>query len=160
MAGESSKRSGIPWYSWIGLVAMLGVGYLIFSLTNSHVVTAWLRWGITILWIAITLGLGIYDFIAAKDSASRDDTPFDRWTISHGGAGIVFGLWYLPLVFVLILTIAWEFFEKFVPGFGDREIILNRVVDVGIATILWLVVVVITMLVSGSPFPLVEPYMH
>lgn len=156
-----SERAGIPWYSWVGLVVMLGLGVLLFTLTNSQVVTPWLRWTVTILWVIVTLAFGIHDFIVGSGSGgNKDDRPIDYWTISHGGAGLFFGVWFIPLVYVLVLVILWEVFEWLAPGFGEKEIFLNRAVDVGIAVGLWLVVVVIVMITSGAPFPLIAPYMH
>ena len=147
----------IPWYSWIilGFHLIWNVGIIL--MTKSDVVNSTLRWGVTIAFLALTLALGVYDFFIAKDSATRDDTPFDKWTISHTLAGFVFGVWYLPLVFVLITVIWWEAFEFSVTGFGEKEVILNRVVDMGVALAGWLVVVVIAMLISGADFPLASP---
>jgi hypothetical protein len=161
MANKSKDGSGIPWYSWVALVIMLGLGGVAFFLTYGLVVTSWLRWTVTIAWLVVTLGLGLYDFIIKPDSGgSIDKTAFDRWTISHGGAGLVFGVWYMPLFTVLLLVLFWELFEWLTRGFGDKEIILNRVVDVGIAVVLWLLVVIIVMAATGAPFPFFAPYMH
>jgi hypothetical protein len=160
MAG-SSNNPGIPWYSWIALVIMLGLGALVFYLTNGLVVASWLRWCVTIVWLVVIVSFGIHDFVIGSDSGgAKDDKPFDYWTIAHGGAGLVFGLWYMPLVFVLLLTICWEIFEWLVPGFGEKEVFLNRAVDVGIAVVLWFLVVIVAMLTTGAPFPLVSSYMH
>jgi hypothetical protein len=64
-----------------------------------------------------------------------------------------------PLLFVLILTIAWEFYEYFFVGFGDKESFINRVTDVGVALVGWLLVVLVAMAVTvtGSSFPFILP---
>ncbi len=165
-AGVSSKGiKGIPWTSLIAFVVMVVLGVIVVLLTKADVVTDWLRWTVTILWIVYTLALGIHDFIISpgamgansQAAADRDKNPFDLWTISHTGAGVVFGVWYLPLLFVLILTIAWEFYEYFFVGFGDKESFINRVTDVGVALAGWLVVVLIAMAVTGASFPFIKP---
>lgn len=168
MATLTRQSVRIPWFSWLALALMLGFGGVVFALTNGPIVTAWLRWVVTIAWVLYTVILGIYDFLmgggsmraARLEKAARgeiDTVAFDRWTISHGGAGLVFGIWYMPLLWVAILVVVWEFFEFFVPGFGEKEIILNRLVDIGIALVLWLVVVLIVMAATGAAFPLAAP---
>lgn len=147
----------IPWYSWIilGFHLIWNVGIIL--MTHGNVVNSTLRWVVTIAFLVFTAALGAYDFFIAKDSATRDDTPFDKWTISHTLAGVVFGVWYLPLLFVLITVLWWEAFEFSVTGFGEKEVILNRAVDMGVAIVGWLVVVVFAMLITGADFPLANP---
>ena len=86
-----------------------------------------------------------------------DATAFDRWTIIHTAAGVAFGCWYIPLIFVLIVVFLWECFEFSVTGFGDQETILNKFTDMGVAVAGWLVVVVALMVLSHLPFPLASP---
>jgi hypothetical protein len=151
-------QAGIRWQSWALLGAMLLGGFVMFFFTRSEVVPALLRWPVTGAWLAVTLGMGLKDFVVANGpSANTDSTPFDRWTISHTGAGVVLGVWYSPLWVVVLLTIIWEVFEWKVRGFGDKEIFLNRVVDVGVALVGWLVVATIVLAATGSPFPLLAP---
>lgn len=161
MAGNSgTPSSGIPWYSWLCLFVFLAAGVAVVLATYARVFPPWVRWGITGGWLLLTLGLGIADFLLHVKSGPIDTKPIDRWTLSHGGAGLVFGAWYLPLFFVLLLTVLWEVFEFTVRGFGDQEIIANRIVDVGIALVLWLLVVLVAMATHGSGFPLIAPYRH
>jgi hypothetical protein len=68
-------------------------------------------------------------------------------------AGVVMGAWTVPAPFVVIFTIAWEFFEYFVPGFGDQEIFANRVVDVLVAWAGWFVVAGIIAAATQTPMP-------
>ncbi len=147
----------IPWYSWIVLVFHLAWNIIIILMTSSNVINSTLRWVVTIVFLAFTGLLGAYDFFIAKDSASRDDTPWDKWTISHTLAGVVFGVWYVPLLFVVITVLWWEAFEASATGFGDKEVILNRAVDMGVALAGWLVVVVLAMIFAGADFPLASP---
>ncbi|HEV8516768.1 MAG TPA: hypothetical protein VGQ47_03900 [Candidatus Limnocylindrales bacterium] len=155
----AARESSIPWYSWLALVAVLAVGVLIVLFTQKPVVPDGLRWTVTGLWIAYTVGIGLRDFVLgsarapSRAAGARDDQPFDWWTISHTGAGLVFGVWYVPLLWVVILVFAWEAFEYFVPGFGETEILLNRAVDIGVALAGWLVVVVIAAIATGTAFP-------
>jgi hypothetical protein len=161
---KRATATPIPWYSWLALAGVLVVGAIIVIVTSRPVLPDWLRWVVTIAWILVTLGLGLYDFIlgggtrAAETfrAAAIDVKPFDRWTVSHTGAGLVFGVWFLPLVWVLVLVIAWEAFEMFVPGFGESEILANRAVDIGVALAGWLLLVVIGIIATpGTSFPIV-----
>ena len=147
----------IPWYSWIILGFHLIWNVMIILMTKSDVVNDKLRWVVTIVFLLFTLALGAYDFFIAKDSATRDDKPFDKWTISHTLAGFVFGVWYVPLLFVLITVIWWEAFEFSVTGFGEKDVILNRAVDMGVAIAGWLIVVGLAMWWTGADFPLASP---
>jgi hypothetical protein len=161
MGNGSEQKDPIPWYSWIVLVIMLGFGFGVFYATYGLVLPEWLRWAVTIAWLVGTAGLGIYDFGINKNPArNRDTILWDPWTYSHGGAGLVFGVWYMPFVYVLLLVIVWEIFEHAVPGFGNREVIANRAVDVGIALFLWLAVVLVASLATGADFPWIAPVMH
>lgn len=149
--------SGIPWYSWIILVLHLGWSVTIILMTKGNVYELEPRWIVTGIFIAGALGLGLYDFIINKTTEGRDTIPFDLWTIIHTLAGIVFGLWYVPLIWVLVTVFWWEFFEFSVKGFGEKEAIINRAVDVGVAVVGWLVVVIVGMIIKGSAFPLANP---
>jgi hypothetical protein len=153
MTRGGASDSSIPWYSWLALIVVLGAGVTVFLVTHGRVFPPWLRWTMTTAWILLTLTLGAFDFILRSNPGGIDTKPFDRWTLSHGGAGLVFGVWYVPLVYVVLLTIAWEVFEVTVKGFGDKEIISNRVVDVGIALTLWLLVIAVGMAAIGAAFP-------
>lgn len=149
----------IPWYSWLLLLVVLALGTLLVIFTHEPAVGDAARWIVTGVWAAVTLAMGLYDFIISPgtgtESGTIDRQPFDRWTISHGGAGLVFGVWFVPLVWLLVLVFAWEVFEKFVPGFGTEETLWNRAVDIGIAVVLWFVVVGIVMAVESASFPIV-----
>ena len=125
MADDGKK---IPWYSYVILVFHLTWSIGIILMTHSSVVSLWLRWAITGVFIVLALVFGIIDKVT-KDDGTRDATPFDKWTIVHTLAGVVFGAWYVPIIYVLILVFFWECFEFSVTGFGETEVILNRAVD-------------------------------
>lgn len=152
MSGLSSK---IPLSSAIGFIVVLAVIVVAIVLTHGSVVALGPRWIVTGPWIAVTLALGIRDLVMG-DATGLDDRPIDRWTAIHASAGLVFGLWYVPLVFVLVFTIGWEVFEAIAPGFGDKEIFLNRLMDVVSAVVVWFVTVLVIMLVAHAPFPLLH----
>lgn len=152
-----SKQSGLSTLSIFFLIFQLVWALGLILMTQGSVVAPWLRWGVTGVWLVATIILGIIDFKKTNDP-SRDATPLDRWTIIHTGAGVVFGLWSVPLLYVLIAVIFWECFEFAVAGFGDQEVILNRVVDVVVALLGWLVVVLVAMVITRAPFPLATPH--
>ena len=148
----------IPPTTFVALGVMLAIGGAAFWFTHANVLPDWLRWGVTGAWLLYTIILGIRDFAVGSDPTSRDTVPFDLWTISHGGAGLVFGVWYMPFLVVLGLTVLWEVFEAIFRGFGDKEDFKNRAVDVGIALVLWAVVVVPAKFITDTPFPFLLPY--
>jgi cytochrome b561 len=86
--------------------------------------------------------------------------PWDRkfadpwWTSIHTFTGITLGVWLTPWLVVAILTVAWEFLEISVPGFGDEEISGNRLVDILVAWTGWLVAAAIigVLVDTGIPF--------
>jgi hypothetical protein len=146
----------IPWYSYVILVFHLIVSAGIVLMTHSSVVPLWLRWAVTGPFIALVLIFGLIDKLS-KDVENIDATPLDRWTIPHTLAGVVFAVWYVPLIYVLFLVFLWECFEFSVTGFGEKEVILNRVVDMGVAVGAWLITVFVIMGVAGVSFPLASP---
>ncbi|MBI2325544.1 MAG: hypothetical protein HYU87_11375 [Chloroflexi bacterium] len=152
-AGETSSK--IPWYGWVGLVVFVVVGLVVVYLTHKPIVSAEVRWAVTIAWIVITVALGIYDFmgVAHAPAGSIDVRPVDRWTIPHAGAGLVFGVWFLPFVVVLPLVALWEVFEWLPTGFGQTEIIQNRLVDIGVALVGWFLVTLVASIVTGTQMP-------
>lgn len=156
MINVNAKQQGLTGLSLFFLIFELVWSIGIFLMTYGVIVTPWLRWGITGLWAVGTVILGIIDFSKPVDD-SRDSTAFDRWTIVHAAAGVVFGVWFIPLFYVLIVIIVWECFEFSVAGFGDQEVILNRVVDVSVAAVGWLLVVFIAIAVTHAPFPVFTP---
>ena len=152
--GNNATSTGIPWYSWLILafqfVWSVGVSWM----THRPIAPLWLRLAVTGAFLVLGLIFGLIDFVASKDSSGRDDTPFDRWTIVHTLAGVVFGIWVVPLFYLLSVVILWECFEFSVKGFGDQEVILNRVMDVGVAVAGWLIVVFAVMASAHASFPL------
>jgi hypothetical protein len=126
---DDGGDSGIPWYSWLILVFHLLVSGGIFWFMHSLVVPSWMAWGISGLWVLLALILGLIDFVLRKGSSDTDSTAFDRWTFVHLGAGVVFGIWYVPILWVVILAFFWECFEFSVAGFGDQEGITNGGAD-------------------------------
>lgn len=158
MADGDGGTSGIPWYSWLILGFHLFVSGGIFWFMHSLVVSPGLVWLVTGLWVLAALIMGLIDFVLSKGSqGSTDTTAIDRWTAIHFGAGIVFGIWYVPILWVVILAFLWECFEFSVAGFGDQEIIQNRLVDIGSALVGWVGVVVLVIAFAKTPFPVAAP---
>lgn len=157
VAAAPDAAPKIPWYGWVGLAIFVVGGLLLAVLTHRDVVSAPVRWTVTGVWVAVTVALGLYDFFGVGSSGGAgegiDVRPVDRWTISHGGAGVVFGVWFLPLVVVLPLVVLWEVFESLPTGFGQGEIITNRLVDIGVALVGWLAVTALAAILTGAPIP-------
>jgi hypothetical protein len=144
----------IHWWSWLILALHLLWSFTIIWLTKAEVFGAKVRWGAAIALGLGAAGLGAYDHFINKDTDNRDKGKFDPWTVVHTLAGVVFGLWYVPFIYVLITVFWWELFEFTVKGFGDKEVIINRGVDMGVAIVGWLIVVGIF---GGAGVPLVTP---
>jgi hypothetical protein len=157
MTAARDAQIRIPWFGWVGLAVFLVGGVLLVILTHNPIVPAWMRWTLTGAWMAVTVGLGIYDFFLGGASAGGgggiDKSPMDRWTIPHTGAGLVLGLWLTPLIWVIALVVLWEVFEALPTGFGHEEVISNRLVDIGVALVGWLVVAGIVALINGLSIP-------
>jgi hypothetical protein len=145
----------MPKSSMATFAVVLAAIVVLLVFTHGSVTPLWLRWAVTGVWAVATVILGIRDLVLTADPQGLDSKPVDRWTFIHGSAGIVFGIWYTPLWVVLLVTVGWEVFEALVPGFGDKEIFLNRLFDVVSAVAAWFVVVLIIM-VTGAPFPLLH----
>jgi hypothetical protein len=111
--------------------------------------------------ITVLIGIGIAVGLILREKYLRDHglpldsdkTAFDLWTIAHTWAGVVMGTWAVPAILVVIFTIAWEFFEKYVPGFGDGEIFSNRVVDVLVAWVGWIALAAIIAAATQTSIP-------
>ncbi|HEX9436160.1 MAG TPA: hypothetical protein VGA16_03250 [Candidatus Limnocylindria bacterium] len=147
----------IPWFGWVGLAIFVVGGLLLAFFTHRDVVSAGVRWAVTGAWVLVTVALGLYDFfgVGSRGGAGEgiDVRPVDRWTIAHTGAGLVFGVWFLPFVVVLPLVVLWEVFESLPTGFGQGEIITNRLVDIGVALVGWIAVTAIAAGLTGASIP-------
>ena len=142
--------------AWVAAGIFILAGVLLISLTHGAALPAWLRWGAVAVWAALT---GVLLWIDVSLDPATDSRPVDIWTIAHGFAGIVFGIWFVPIWLIVALTVLWEVFEAVTRGFGDKEVIINRIIDVGIAIALWATVVLVVMLVQqGTSFPLFPPF--
>jgi hypothetical protein len=156
-------QASVPWTSWLLFVLFVGAGFVLFYFLHDSEVPISVRWIVTGLWMLVTLLLGSADlegdpigfrkFLGWLFDGNIDSGWIDRWTISHTGAGLVFGIWWLPLAFVLPLVIAWEVFEITVPGFGENESYWNRLTDILVAIIGWLLVVLLAHAISHTPIP-------
>ena len=159
---QRTSPFGVPWSSAIGfLVVVLLFAGLSLATFDPRVGT--LTWVIrvvgTLAWVAFALVLGYRDIIAKKGDGPQDidRSAFDRWSWVHATAGCMFGLWGVPLLLVAVITVAWEFFETYVPGFGENEVMANRVVDVLGAWLGWTLVAVGIALIEADSVPFLWP---
>lgn len=143
-------------WAWFAAGGFILIGLLLILSTYGKAVPVGYRWGAVAVWALLTLAVGLID---SKLHPTKDSRAVDIWTIAHGFAGVVFGLWFVPFWLIAALTVLWEVFEYLVPGFGEKEIMINRAIDVGIALALWATVVLVVMLVQGGvSFPLAPPF--
>ena len=147
MAADGPSSSGI-----IGAIVFWVVAIILSFFTAATQDQPGWVWALRI--ILMVGGVGFAIFLIFRERTQRragnsdsDNSPFDLWTIAHTTAGLVMGAWGVPFPLVVVFTIAWEFFEKYVPGFGDGEIFSNRIVDIAVAWVGWIIVAGI---VAGS----------
>jgi len=103
---------------------------------------------LTAVRLGFTAGLGLlvcYRLYSERKVLEPGEIPeWDRklgdpwWTTIHTLTGVMLGLWLTPFLVLLALTFAWEVLEISVPGFGDEEINGNRLVDITVAWLGWM----------------------
>lgn len=161
-AVSAQSPFGVPWRSAV-LFAVVVAVFLAASLATFDPDVGTLTWVIritgTVVWVAFAAYLGYRDIITKTDGGPSDidHVPFDRWSWIHASAGAMFGLWTVPFIVVAVITVAWEFFEKFVPGFGEKETLANRSVDVVGAWVGWIVFALLIAAIEGDAVPFLAP---
>jgi hypothetical protein len=127
---------------WFGLF-VVPAGLLIWATTPATVglsfFAKFLQTYLPMVEILLLAIFGFMDLVKKSDPGSIDSKPIDRWSIVHCGAGVVMGLYAVPFLVVVLLTVLWELFEMLVPGFGDTEIAANRITDLTLAWAGWFV---------------------
>jgi cytochrome b561 len=124
------------------------------------------QWYLIVRWVAVGGLVLIVVFRLLLEGTVSKPPPgmppkWDRllvdpyWTPIHFLTGITLGVWLVPLVVVAIATMAWEVLEISVPGFGDEEITGNRLIDILVAWIGWLIAALIIGHLAGVSLPLV-----
>lgn len=163
----AASQNQLSWWSVVLFILFVALAFAVATQLWSTIVPAGIRVGATLV-IALAMvllasadlagdPLGIRRLLVAIFKGAIDSGPFDRWTVIHASAGLIFGLWYLPLSFVLPVVLLWELFEYLVPGFGEDERIWNRVIDVAVALVGWTLVVLIVWAVTDMPVPALTP---
>ncbi|UVJ37837.1 hypothetical protein [Arthrobacter sp. CJ23] len=153
---------GVSWRSALLFVAVVA-GFLLLSLMTFDPKVGTLAWVIRIVGTAVWLGfagyLGYRDIVQKTGDGPQDidHVPFDRWSWIHASAGAMLGFWSVPFVLVAVITVAWEFFERYVPGFGEKESFANRVVDVVGAWIGWVLLALLIAWVESDSVPFLLP---
>ncbi len=152
--GQAISFPGVPLSSRIAFVIFLLLALTAMALTMRLEVPA-VVWVLRVVITAGAVAFAIY--LAKRDLGGQatdiDRTAFDRWTIVHTSAGVVFGLFGIPFLLVAILTVAWEAFEILAPGFGETEVLINRAVDILVAWAGWLVVAGVIALATSTGLP-------
>lgn len=154
-------KERLSWTSKIGfaVLVVLGIG-LIWLTRQKGVLALWAQLAVTIPWVVGTVIMGLNDIVYDNEKPGVNDrTPFDRWTMSHIFVGAVFAVWYIPFWAVIAMTLVWEAFEYYIPGFGDKETMVNRAVDVVGAWVMYAICVIVIMGTRqpGIEFPLLWP---
>jgi hypothetical protein len=152
------------WLSWLLAAVYLGAAFALILLTIHHRPhPEWfsvLRYVVTGGWILLVVGRLVLEGTVSKPIPGMPP-PWDRqivdpwWTTIHTLTGLVLGLWLTPLLVVVVVTLGWELLEISVPGFGDEEINGNRLTDIAVAWIGWLIGLAVAATAGGWVFPIV-----
>jgi hypothetical protein len=162
MTTTAHSPFGVPWLSAALFTVVVGVFLTVslFTFDPDVGLASWLlRVAGTAVWVGFAGYLGYRDIVTNKGGGQGeiDQVPFDRWSWIHAAAGALFGLWLVPFALVAVITIAWEFFEKYVPGFGEKETLANRAVDIVGAWIGWFLLALLISYVEGKGLPIILP---
>jgi hypothetical protein len=151
---NTNERTFISWLAIIIFIVLAGATAVLFHGTQLSV--GWRAAFVVIFGVAtVTIAL-LAD--VAHVLPDTDRGPFDWYTIAHFSAGLAFGAWFLPLWWVLVVTIAWEVFEATVPGWGLHEPFVNRVMDITVAVCGWFLVAGCGALLTHGQLPfLISP---
>ena len=150
--GAVANTSERTWVSWVGIIVFVAAALALGIFFFGTQLPLWVRIAFAVFFAAVTVTIAILSDVAHV-LPSTDRGPFDWYTIAHGSAGLVFGAWFLPLWWVLVITIAWEMFEASVPGWGMHEPFLNRVIDVTVAVFGWFLVAGLGALITHGQLP-------
>lgn len=96
-----------------------------------------------VIYVGFTLFLFVEQLVRGNlQQFKTDSILFDIWTIIHFLAGPFFAL-VLPFIWMFIVVTAWEIMEALTFGFGESEVIGNRIVDIVVALVGWWIIVLI-----------------
>ncbi len=134
------RRAGgepVPWTWWrvLLLLGFLALGVLLILWRHGPHVPVLTRWYITTPWLVAIVVLAFWDYVYQKDQ-KPEEAWFDKWTIIHSLAGVVFAVWFVPVSVVAFLAFGWEVVEHLTP-LGAGESLGNRLVDASVALIFW-----------------------
>ncbi|GAA3346995.1 hypothetical protein GCM10020358_60100 [Amorphoplanes nipponensis] len=152
------------WLSWLiaGLFVAAGFGLACLTARTGIAEPRWhavLRYVLTVGLAVVVVGRLIMEGTVSRTPPGQVP-KWDRrlldpwWTPIHTGTGVVLGCWLVPLLVTVALTTLWEVLEITVPGYGDEEINGNRLLDMGVAWLGWLLAAAVSALAAGQPVPL------
>jgi hypothetical protein len=151
------------WLSWLLAAVYLAIALtLTYNTAHHHAEPRWfspVKYGVTFGWVLLVVGRLILEGTVSKPAPGKAP-PWDRqivdpwWTTIHTLTGVVLGLWLVPLLAVVAVTIGWEVLEIAVPGYGDEEINGNRLTDIGVAWAGWLIGLSISAAATGWLVPI------
>lgn len=127
-----SKTKWIWFGVFMGLAALL-VRATTPATTGLTFVAKLLQSYLPMVEIMLLANFGFKDLVNTPKAGSIDSKALDRWSIVHGLAGVVMGLFGVAFPVVVGLTVLWEVFEMTVHGFGDTEVNSNRITDILVA---------------------------
>ena len=111
--------------------------------THHVVVRPWVIGATAIVWVASNALLR-----AKQDSLGTEREYIDWWSIPHFMTGVLFGVFGVPLAYVVAIAIVWEIVEIFAHA---DEYPTNRIMDLLLAALGW----AIAMALGGGDFALV-----
>lgn len=134
--GAGSEPVPRTLWRFLLLGGFLALGVLLILWRHGPHVPVLTRWYITTPWLVAIGVLVVWDYFRQKDQ-KPEEAWFDKWTIVHSLAGVVFAVWFVPASVVAFLAFGWEVVEHLTP-FGAGESLGNRLVDASVALLFWL----------------------
>jgi hypothetical protein len=124
-----SKKREKTW-----LLATLGAVLTVITLiviwqTCHLLVRPWVIAAVVVPWIASSLALRLN-----QDTIGFEGKYVDWWSIPHFGAGVLFGLFGIKLVYVVAIAMVWEIVEVYA---NTPEYPTNRITDIVLAAAGW-----------------------
>lgn len=155
------SRSALSWVA--GAVFLAGAGSLAWATARIpqpddpwQRPLAWAGLGALVLLVVVRLVLeGTVSRTPPGHVPAGDRKLLDPWwSTIHTLAGVTLGLWLVPLLVVVLITLLWEALEISVPGFGDEEINGNRMFDLLLAWLGWGLAAALVSALAGTGLPL------
>lgn len=112
------------------LTAAIGIASLaLIAMRGAPIAPLWMIAVIGVPWLALMLFLRVH-----RETWGKELRYLDLWSVTHVVAGLLLGILGIGLVWVVLLTVAWELIEVVA---RVEEYLTNRITDVVVALVAW-----------------------